>query len=59
VAGLPPGLLFSNRAWFEGRPSRVEEQGAGVVQIGVDGGGNVGKRGGKEERSFVDVANWP
>ena len=36
------GLLFSNRASFEGRRDGNEGQGAGVVQIGVDGGGNVG-----------------
>jgi hypothetical protein len=39
------GLLVSNRASFEGRRDGVEGQGAGVVQIGVDGGGNVGKGG--------------
>ena len=37
------GLLVSNRASFEGRRGGGEGQGAGVVQIGVDGGGNVGK----------------
>jgi hypothetical protein len=36
------GLLVSNRASFEGRRDEGEGQGAGVVQIGVDGGGNVG-----------------
>ena len=36
------GLLVSNRASFEGRRDGGEGQGAGVVQIGVDGGGNVG-----------------
>ena len=39
------GLLVSNRASFEGRRDGGEGQGAGVVQVGVDGGGNVGKRG--------------
>ena len=39
------GLLVSNRASFEGRRGGGEGQGAGVVQVGVDGGGNVGKRG--------------
>jgi hypothetical protein len=38
------GLLVSNRASFEGRRGGSEGQGAEVVQIGVDGGGNVGKR---------------
>jgi hypothetical protein len=38
------GLLVSNRASFEGRRDGGEGQGAGVVQVGVDGGGNVGKR---------------
>jgi hypothetical protein len=38
------GLLFSNRASFEGRRDGSGGQDAGVVQIGVDGGGNVGKR---------------
>jgi len=37
------GLLVSNRASFEGRRDGWDQQGAGVVQIGVDGGGNVGK----------------
>ena len=36
------GLLVSNRALFEGRRSEDEGQGPGVVQIRVDGGGNVG-----------------
>jgi hypothetical protein len=35
------GLLVSNRASFEGRRDGGEGQGAGVVQVGVDGGGNV------------------
>ena len=38
------GLPVSNRASFEGRRGAWEGQGAGVVQVGVDGGGNVGKR---------------
>jgi hypothetical protein len=37
------GLLFSNRASFEGRRGGGKGQGAGVVQMGVDRGGNVGK----------------
>jgi hypothetical protein len=37
-------FLVSNKASFEGRRDGDEGQGAGVVQIGVDGGGNVGKR---------------
>src|SRR5258707_14236417 len=41
--GLRRSLLVSNRASFEGRRDGGEGQGAGVVQIGVDGGGNVGK----------------
>jgi hypothetical protein len=41
--GLRGGLLVSNRASFEGRRGGGEGQGAGVVQVGVDGGGNVGK----------------
>ena len=36
------GLLVSNRASFEGRRDGREGQGAGVVQVGVDEGGNVG-----------------
>ena len=36
-------LPVSNQASFEGRRGGVRGQGAGVVQIGVDGGGNVGK----------------
>ena len=36
------GLLVSNRASFEGRRDGGEGQGARVVQVGVDGGGNVG-----------------
>ena len=36
-------LLVSNRASFEGRPDGGEGQGAEVVQVCVDGGGNVGK----------------
>jgi hypothetical protein len=43
--GLRGGLLVSNRASFEGRRGRGKGQGAGVVQVGVDRGGNVGKRG--------------
>ena len=43
--GLRGGLLVSNRASFEGRRDAPEGQGAGVVQIGVDRGGNVGKGG--------------
>jgi hypothetical protein len=35
-------FLVSNKASFEGRRDGNEGQGAGVVQIGVDGGGNVG-----------------
>jgi hypothetical protein len=31
------GLLVSNRASFEGRRDGGEGQGAGVVQVGVDG----------------------
>ena len=38
------GLLVSNRASFEGRPDGATGQGAGVVQIDVDGGGNVGNQ---------------
>src|SRR3982074_680138 len=45
IGGVSVGLLVSNRASFEGRRDGGEGQGAGVVQIGVDGGGNVGKRG--------------
>ena len=41
------GLLFSNRASFEGRRDGAKGQGAGVVQVDVDGGGNVGKGGTK------------
>jgi hypothetical protein len=44
------GLLVSYRAPFESRRDGGEGQGAGVVHIGVDGGGNVGnedKRTGK------------
>ena len=36
------GFLVSNRASFEGRRDGGEGQGARVVQVGVDGGGNVG-----------------
>ena len=43
------GLLVSNRASFEGRRGGGEGQGAGVVQIGVDGGGNVGKVAGNHQ----------
>src|SRR5260370_42051485 len=39
------GFLVSNRASFEGRRDGGEGQGAGVVQVGVDEGGNVGKGG--------------
>jgi hypothetical protein len=39
------GLLVSNRASFEGRRDGGEGQDAGVVQVGVDEGGNVGERG--------------
>ena len=46
--GFPRGLLVSNRASFEGRRDGGEGQGAGVVQIGVDGGGNVGKEGSQQ-----------
>jgi hypothetical protein len=42
LVGFPRGLLVSNRASFEGRRDGGEGQGAGVVQVGVDGGGNVG-----------------
>jgi hypothetical protein len=41
--GLCGGLLVSNRASFEGRRGGGKGQGAGVVQLDVDGGGNVGK----------------
>lgn len=41
--GFRGGLLVSNRASFEGRRGVRKGQGAGVVQISVDGGGNVGK----------------
>ena len=39
---LRGGLLVSNRASFEGRRGGRKGQGAGVVQLGVDEGGNVG-----------------
>ena len=35
------GLLVSNRASFEGRRGGSKGQGAEVVQLGVDEGGNV------------------
>src|SRR5258707_9477724 len=41
--GLRRSLLVSHMALFEGRRDGGEGQGAGVVQVGVDGGGNVGK----------------
>ena len=49
------GLLFSNRASFEGRRGRGKGQGAGVVQLGVDEGGNVGKG----DRKDRDVSRFP
>jgi hypothetical protein len=49
LVGFLRGLLVSNRASFEGRRGGGEGQGAGVVQSGVDGGGNVGKGDGKHQ----------
>jgi hypothetical protein len=46
------GLPISNRASFESRRDGGEGQGAGVVQVGVDEGGNVGK-GDKRTRDVV------
>src|SRR6266481_904599 len=51
------GLLVSNRASFEGRRDGGEGQGAGVVQVGVDEGGNVGK--GREGRHVFRVGPVP